>query len=121
MEPPPENPFKDTTMNFENSEVVDANGKLKFKKIFMNRKKASGMYRFFLMILFCNFYFWPKHPVFLIRHIDSENHFFMCMAQNVLHTWYFAIYNAAIAKEGVFGNAFITYCAQKIFVQSRRQ
>lgn len=46
LEPPPENPFRESNMTLDTSDLVDANGKVKFKKIFMTRKKASG--RFFL-------------------------------------------------------------------------
>lgn len=41
LEPPPENPFRESSLTLETSEVVDENGKVKFKKIFMTRKKAS--------------------------------------------------------------------------------
>ncbi|XP_037807092.1 double-stranded RNA-specific editase 1-like isoform X2 [Lucilia sericata] len=41
LEPPPENPFRESSMTLDTSGIVDENGKVKFKKIFMTRKKAS--------------------------------------------------------------------------------
>ncbi|KAM7347560.1 DISCO Interacting Protein 1 isoform 2-T2 [Cochliomyia hominivorax] len=41
LEPPPENPFRDSSLTLDTSNLIDSNGKVKFKKVFMTRKKAS--------------------------------------------------------------------------------
>lgn len=50
MAPPPDfpedNPFNDNNTELNESGLFDENGKVKFKKIFANRKKPSGMYIF---------------------------------------------------------------------------
>lgn len=38
------NPFKDNDDEMNESGLVDENGKVKFKKIFATRKKASGKF-----------------------------------------------------------------------------